>query len=284
MARLRFSIAASWCCAALLALASAPAGGALLVEEYFPYGDTELGSGYGDWSDGTQRVGYLPDNLPFANAAFVAPGNTDDTGSLALSAGAGSPRGVGLSFSDTALAGELWLSALVRMDASAGEGRRIVLTPNDESYSYGGPDDDQVGIGYDAAGKLAAIHRDQSAGTTAFGADALAAGDVYLLIAKMVIGAGDDALDLWLLGANDSFGATVASLGAPDISTAAGDWGDGVSNLWVGRVDESTYGRVDAIRLSDATGDTGVGEVVIPEPATVSLLLAGAGLLVRRTR
>jgi hypothetical protein len=107
-------------------------------------------------------------------------------------------------------------------------------------------------------------------------------------VAKVTINSGGaDDLKLWLLRAEDTFGATEISLGTPDFIINYADWGNSVTNIWLGR-DMNAAGRFDALRISTLSGDSGLVEVLgIPEPAALMLVLvglAGAALVTRRRK
>mgnify|MGYP000032391406 CR=1 FL=1 len=266
---------------------------ALLVEEYFNYGTSDLDSGYGSWNDSTSRVKYSAGvNLELSPwPSGYDPGSNAGTGSLGLVSGTGTPRGAQLDFTTTEVTGEFWISYLVRTDANAAN-ETVITSLNNALYSNGSPNSDGFGLGYDSSNLgIRPVFFDSSTATNTFGGTAnLASNTAYLLIAKVVVNTGsgdDDHLTLWVKAAGDnSFGPTEASLGTSDLSTTAASFGTtaGVKNIWVGRYTTAVNGNVDALRISNQGGDAGLAEVlgVIPEPSSLSLLATGLLTLRRR--
>lgn len=123
--------------------------------------------------------------------------------------------------------------------------------------------------------------------------DSFAVDTTYLMVAKLTInGSGaDDSVDMWMLKEGDSFTTTEAGLGAADLSLSTADFGDGLSNIWLGRGDRdldnattTSAGFIDDVRISNLSGDMGLQEVLaIPEPGSLTLVgFAGIALLVLR--
>ncbi|MCD8481262.1 MAG: PEP-CTERM sorting domain-containing protein [Verrucomicrobia bacterium] len=118
----------------------------------------------------------------------------------------------------------------------------------------------------------------------------------YLILANITINpAAADSISLWLFTSMDNVPGSVASLGMPVVSTSMVDWGDSVSNVWVGgyRGPEGGSGistnDIDALRISSAGGDAGLQQVLtaIPEPSTYAAflgLLALGCVVLRRLR
>lgn len=277
--------------AACAALASAPvASAALVLEEYFAQATASQDAVVG-WSDGTNNVQFNTANMDFVNPSYLAPGNTG-TGRL-VGSGSATPRGIQKTLSVTPLAGELWVSFLVRPTATPGVQSVLGFGLNSASYSNASPNGDMLGLGYDGSTGHAAVWRNHSAATRTYGTDnsftaGTADSNIYLIVAKLNIdstpGADNDSASVWAIKAGDTFGGTEASLGAADLTTSAADWGTGVTNIWVGRADAVIGWNMDSFRVSTASGNAGLQEVLgIPEPGGLALLGA-AGLLALRRR
>jgi hypothetical protein len=264
-----------------------PAGAALLLEEYFDLGGANADAVTG-WSDGTNNVQYNASaNLSFSNPSYEAGNNTGTTGAI-LGSGTATPRGIQRSFSVSALSGELWVSFLANITSANTTAGIIGFGLNNATYSNASPNGDMVGIGHDGVTGYAAAWRNQSNGTLSHGSDTtFALNSTYLIVAKITIDAAvaadNDSLRIWTLKPGDIFSASEAGLGTPDLDITTADFGTGVANIWVGRANTVFSWRADAIRLSNATGTTGVREVLgVPEPAVGGLLLAGLGWMVGR--
>lgn len=259
----------------LLPLSAAHA--ALVVNETFDYGSVDRASGYGTWADTTDRWWYESGrNLGFVHAAFGSGGNAG-TG-VGESDNYSAPRGAQLAFANPGLSGQIWLSALVRVLSGANANEGIMLSVHDIAYNNNGPSKGCFGIGNAGGGVYGAMFVPTASGTPVFGSDtSFTAGSTdaatYLLIAKMTITGGADTLSLWLLKASDSFGWTEASLGTPDLTTTAADFGSSARNLWIGQ--KAAAGNVDLIRISGVTGDRGLREVLtgLPAPAHGTVIL-----------
>ena len=267
--------------AGLVLLLAAPAHANLIFADNMDYGAVDGDTFYDPpWNDGSGRTTYEASNVSFTNAAYSNTTNGASTGSLGLNSGAGDPRGAHIEFSSTPLTGDFWLSAIINLSSGT---NHIISLSDSSGIATGSIPADGFGLTVNG-GNAQAVFYDGS--FTAQGAADLTLNAPLLMVAKVTVNSGgNDSLKLWVFEEGDTFGPTEASLGSARIDTTTADFEDGIQQLWAGR--SSGTSNVDGFRISDASGDTGLNEVLtaIPEPGTFSLiLLSGAALLFFRCR
>lgn len=282
-------------CLSLLTLASA-APAALVLEEYFDYAlsnNTNIGGNTGGaWLGGTNNVRYRtpPSTLAFSGAGYVAShaGGFLESGNSnsADYRGANAPLGATMT-------GEFWISAFVNplnMTYSGGATAMMALnTSGTSNSSPGGP-----GFGLyshpDTGVRPAIFTGIGPSGVLSMADTPIAAAAWYLLVARINIAASaDDSVDFWVFGADADVPTTIAGLGTPTHSSSALNWGDSINTLNLGGQSLGLSGAKtahwDDLRVSDLTGDAGLGEVLgIPEPSTYAALLAAGVLLLAARR
>jgi len=119
-------------------------------------------------------------------------------------------------------------------------------------------------------------------------ANSLALNSAHLIVGRIDIGAGNDALQLWVDSTNladpgtPTYTVTGADLGADLFRAGVFAYGTSVSDL--------DYGRVDALRISDGNGDSSAaylavtGVNLVPEPQRAVLSLAALCMACFRRR
>ena len=259
-------------------LAAGPMARAGLVADDFSYTAGQLrlkGSAGGGWADGwgattgTSTSKMLVDDA--TNLTTTVGGyNITQTGTGLAYGVYNASRGVN-RYIDTDLGGTVWFSALLKNPASSD--RAGIQFNNHADAPYGANDweegDFQVGIyGSDLRVKYG--------GTLSASAATVAVNQTHLVVGKMVLGAGNDSLEVW------ADPADVNSLGAPDFSRSDADMGDDLhlagvyGYFWPGGGDHPA-GQVDALRISDGDGDAGqafidvVGPPAPPPPPPTEL-------------
>lgn len=275
--------------AVLLAITSSHA--ALVVNDTFDYGGSNLESGYGSWEDTTGQQDYI------AGVTASWSGDSD----YALNGAGGSAqnqiygsqtynRGAQLDFG-TALSGTFWMSILIQdtISSSANAGAVVGF----ENGSYSNANFDQFGFSKNGNGNLATTVPGSGSLSEFSGPVALPAG-WGLYVAKLTVGAGDDSISLWSFDDTDSFGSTEASLGGVTYSSITLDLGSDIQAIWLGGFggdsgSGSGLAQFDNLRVSNLSGDNGLQEVLtgvaIPEPSTYAMLaglLALSSVIVRR--
>ena len=140
--------------------------------------------------------------------------------------------------------GTIWLSWLASMDDATGQEALVWLDGHAMGLADGGV--------LELSG--------QTGGTS------LADGEVHLLLAKLLVGAGDDSIRLWidpdLSAGEDSLGVSSLIVDGTDL------FGDSLDQLGISVGPDG--GRLDAIRLSNT--DEAFAQVTgVPEPAALTL-------------
>ncbi len=258
---------------------------ALVVNETFDYpGSGEVSVVPSPWEDGTSNVVYRAD---------VTAGWSGDS-DYTLSGAGGSLHTKGLSNYrggqldlGTSLTGTFWTSVLIRTDAAASSEAGALVAFENGSYFYSNFDGFAFGI--NGNGNLMTASNSGSSTAEDIGVGLPSGFGLY--IAKITVNGGgaNDAIDLWAFGSGDSFGQTEASLGSTVFSSSSIQYGDSISDVWLGGQFEnggvsSAPSYFDNLRISDQSGNTGLAEVlsgsVIPEPSSILLLSMGLLLAV----
>lgn len=199
---------------------------------------------------------------PAAQMAYAAPGYVNSapwefSGGAADATGARSGHITLRPIAGDGMAGEVWLSALVALHAATGEEAMLWL------------DGGALGLGVAEGGVLELFGNTVGSG--------LADGAVHLLLAKMLVDAGSDSVDLWI---DPDLSGGEAGLLPADLSAGGSD----LFGNWLNSVGFSVGdagGMIDALRVSNEAD--GFEAVTMPEPGALALLLAGgAGLWMRR--
>lgn len=266
--------------------------GTLLVNDSFSYGGSDIESGYGSWQDGTGNVDYES-----ASDASSWSGDSDytlgaPTGNLKVSS-SNTWRGAQLDFAESA--GEIWVSGLMLEKTNAVTDAGVLLGfGNNTSYSISS----FQGFGFGLSGnRNLMISTDAAVPAEVSGPVAVAGADYALFVAKLTVNGGgaDDSISIWSFpnSAGDVFGLTEASLGTAIYTSSSVQFCNSITGVWFGGYDngpDSGVGNLDNLRISNASGDNGVNEVLtgvaIPEPSTLLLVgvALGAAVLFRRRR
>lgn len=114
----------------VLSLFCANGYSALVLDENFDYGASNLASDYGSWEDGTSRAQYNASaDLSFTNSGYGSDA-TADTGSFEANNQTGGLRGAFLDV-QTMTAGDYWVSMLLELNNSVLDtGLMITFTTN----------------------------------------------------------------------------------------------------------------------------------------------------------
>jgi hypothetical protein len=269
---------------------SMSARAAFVLLDNMDYGASNVGTGVGDWVDGSNRLQYVGGtNVNYTGGSYANdPGNTAGTsGSLERNDNI-DDRFFTRDYSDAGLTGEVWMSSLIRFDGGAGDlaGEVAGISLN----STGGLNlaGDLLGVGFDGT-NYRPVWYDDSTTTSNYASSTISAGSTLLLVTKFnIVGAGDDSFSMWLFGSGDSPGLTEASLGTAHLSSSTADFGSSLDHIQVGGV-QGMLSYYDQIRISDLSGDSGLQEVMtgtaIPEPSSLMLILVGlTGLVALRHR
>lgn len=300
----RFTILGLLLIAAMLLSPATAAHAALVLNENFDYGSSNLEIGYGAWEDTTNRARYTADtNLTFAHASYANDPNNAGTGAF-LGTSASDDKGAQLQFVTGSPTGQYWISFLMSVSGTAGnpgESATMNLTTLDYLQFRAETGSDGVGMGPPAAGGLAPAFYDWSATGTVLGGNqenksgnpgssfssdtAFAESTAYLAIVKVTVGPGNDSLDYWLMKTSDTFGLTEASLGTADFSKTDAQLGEFYKSIFLSGAD-GFAAYYDQLRISNSAGDAGLTEVLttIPEPGSLALLAIGGLTLLRRGR
>ncbi len=221
------------------------------TREDFNYGpsDRDLGSvsyirpGFSQaWQTGSNAPGYdASANLTYTGAGYVNSSSYGDSGG----AGDASSTNITTRSIQGGMSGEIWLSALVRVDSATGEEALLWLD--------GTSTDDAAGIA--EGGYLELFGQALSAG--------LADGQTHLLLARLNVQAGNDEIDLWV---DPNVLSTIA--GDADLSASGSDlFGDTLDELGLSL--GASGGMIDAIRMSNLT--IGYSEVLGMVPGDLDL-------------
>lgn len=292
--------------ATLLGTAAMPANAALVYANYFDYGTANVSGNTGSapfgnatvgnpWFANTSNVQYLGSNTTANNASFGGTGyvltsSNNSTGSMALNSAGATVRGTQMPIGST-MSGEFWVSMLIRPSTNFNAAPDSVwLAFNSSSYSSNGANPQGPGFGFGGNSTDGTLRtRIMSSDGLSFlgnGTDSISqsttSSGFYVMIARLNIASGNDSVDLWTFANNAAVPTTVTGLGTATLSLSGSDlWGNSVSNVYLG-----SYGGVssaiDAIRISNATGQNGLTEVLtaVPEPTTWVLLAGGLTALV----
>ncbi len=274
---------------------------ALVLNENFDYGDSDITgtNAFGGWNaDSTSNITYRTTDLTFTHASYQQAGNVAATGTLL--ADSGRTRASQLEFTTGAETGTFWLSGLVNASSTtsgsfAGLSLHSALMTSPQNRFHA----DAIGLGYhDGALRPTLFKQDGTntiwtslSGNEYDVATSISSGTTYLLLARIVVGAGADSLDFWVKAEGDTFGTTVASLGTPNFSKTDRNFGDSLRYITAGGTGTTDGGvpinsYFDAIRISSLQGDAGLTEVLtaIPEPASLVLITLGAAAILPRRR
>ncbi len=288
--------------AAMLLAPTTAAHAALVLDENFDYGDSNITgtTAFGGWNANlTSNITYNTTDLAFTHASYEQAGNVAATGTLL--ADSGRTRAAQREFTTGAETGTFWLSGLVNANSTTSVGfvglslhSALMSSPQNRFHA------DAIGLGYQS-GVLRPFLFKQDGTETIWGSlsgneydvtTTLSPNTTYLLLANVTVGAGADSLDFWVKAEGDTFGTTVASLGTPNFSKTDRHFGESLRYITAGGTGTQDgalpiNGYFDAIRISSLQGDAGLTEVlttVIPEPATVTLLVLGAAVMLPRRR
>ena len=258
--------------AAGLLLASAGAARATVVSEDFSYAAGELrnmsGGGTG-WYDGSVGWGATTGTAtskvlvdPSANLTTAVGGyNITQTGTGLAYGRYNTLRGVN-RYIDTDLSGTVWFSALLRNPLSTD--RAGIQFNNHADEPFGGDDYNRGNFDVGLYGQDLRINY---GGTLGPSVATLPVGQTHLVVGKMVVGAGNDSLEVW------ADPADLQDLGTPAFSQADADMGGdlylaGVFGYHQRGGGDSDSGQIDALRISDGDGDPAQAftDVVGPPP------------------
>lgn len=275
-----------------LIASAASSHAALVVNDNFDYGGTNLEFGYGSWQDGTSQARYVSGTTASwggdSNYALNGAGGSFNAFMFGSST---TYRGAQLDL-ESALSGTFWLSVMIREEIAPDDDSGAVVAFNQGAYSGTsgwGPGD---AFALNGNGNLATTTGSGISLSEEAGPIGLPAG-WGLYIAKITVGVGDDSIDLWAFDTSDSFGTTEASLGAAKFSSGTVQYGDTITSIWLGvgagSPGSTSHAYFDNLRISDLSGDDGLQEVlsgvVIPEPGTLGLMLSALlGYMLLRLR
>jgi hypothetical protein len=257
---------------------------AMVINDNFQYGTSDIADNYGNWVDGSSNVIYESS----VDSSWV--GDTDyafvgSEGSLyAFTFGSGSTRG-GTNSLGQNLTGEIWFSALIREATTTGAQSGSILR-FEESGTTGD------GIGMNGGNNL--VTYQVSSNSYIDSSIGLSTETWLLWVGKLTINSdAPDSISVWVFDSTSNFGQTEASLGSATYSNSTMDFGDSVGEVFFGgyngNPDADPDSYLGSIRISDAAGDIGVQEaltgVAVPEPSTFALFagfLALGGVMLRR--
>ena len=257
-------------------------------EDEFAGNDTNLANGT-NWAGGTNQMRFVDTvNLSFTNAGYSDTGNPG-TGAARTNASDANGRGSWTTVSATALSGEFWFSGLHQ--------RNVITTTDSYSiFNLGTANSiDPTNASFNTSTSFG-LHNEGStlrpfiatgnAGTwTAPTTGSAVADTTYLILARG--NTTTSTLDVWFFEESDTVPLTVADLPSPTLTTSSAELSN-VTTLWIGKrggTGGTTY--FDALRLSDAAGDSGFQAVTaIPEPSTYAAIfgLFAIGLIAWRRR
>ena len=268
--------------AVAILLAAGGTAQATVVSEDFSYSSGQLqnmsGGGTG-WFDGTLGWGASTGGGATTSKVLVdaATNLTTTVGGYNIT-----QTGTGLAYGrynafrgsnryiDTDLSGTVWFSALLRNPVSTD--RAGIQFNNHADAPYGGADYNRGNFDVGIYGQDLRVT--YNGGLPGPSAATVPVGQTHLVVGKMVIGAGNDSLEVW------ADPADLQSLGAPDFSQADANIGDdlylaGVFGYHQRGGGDSDSGQIDALRISDGGGDAAqafldvVGPLAPPPPPSV---------------
>lgn len=281
LGRCAIGLAAVWISGTTLSTAS----GALIKED-FAYtsglqgsqngalvGNSTVGDGFSaPWAGNSTRVYVRADDLVYSGGGYDV---VQAVGSNRAGTGYSSEmRGLYRNFSE--ISGTVWFSFLVRSESSSASPFVAVqwnpsTLNNALSANYIQLLNGAINVSYNGV-------------LTSSVKTGLAINTTHLVVGRWVIGAGNDALDVWVNP------ASLTSLGVADFSQSNANIGSGLTRLGLMGLSTSAdrvHVFADAIRISDGNGNstTAFGDVTgVPEPASMGLLAGAALGLARRRR
>jgi hypothetical protein len=273
-----------------------------LITEYFnnygtsnedlPGNGSATDPGWGsDWTGDTDVDYQAGQQLDFTSAGYSTTGNeTDSDDGRANRGGTGD---VARTFDSAFTSGTLWLTALIRSDASATSTPDIETVPDRDTRLFLDGTTNDVTFGEFNANPYLNVDTNNFFGDpdTNDAANELDRFGTYLLIVKAELDAtGFDTVSFWVAtddsDTDENFDAdtssqTEAGLGTP-LLTDTGEIGS-ITGLGISF---NKQGQADILRISDASGDAGLQQVLtgVPEPASAALLAAGGLCLLPRRR
>ncbi len=276
------------------ALAISATAQTIVLTEYFNYGDTNLDNGYGSWADTTNNITYSITDGPtsFGASGYQIDGTMNPNsggGILSMSVTGTNVRGVQLAIPGGALSGEFWVSFLISPDYStANVDRYSLFAFNSNTYNISNPQGPAFGLtNHTVDGREFVITNNTGTSVNTSGGVWADSNTWRLVLARVTVNASaNDLIDIWTYANADPVPTTVSSLGAAQLSYSTVEWGDSVSNIWLGT--RGSNARYDAIRISSGDGDVGLTEVLtgvpVPEPSTWFTTFGCAALLVTYLR
>lgn len=275
--------------AGLLAFAACSVYGNLVIVDYFDYGASNANLGtLPPWENPIDQIRYVAAN----NSSFSHPSYMFDADNVGgrVESFQGPQRTSQAPLSATPLAGEIWFSGLHAMAEGAGNGAYTMFSLGPlNAIGYNNSTSDistHFGIVSEGGSYLpvVATGSGNNWGTTrTLGTDNLTAGTTYLFVARA--NTATSTFDLWVFDEDDAFGTTVASLGAPHVTTSNAALTQ-VTRIGLGRFGAEANGsHWDALRVSNTAGDAGL-QAVIPEPRVYAALfgLFALGFVIWRRR
>ncbi|GEM_PF-5253010 len=228
------------------------------------------------WVSGSNSLNIINGSLSFANAAY-----TEDSGGNRVQA-SNSIRAGGRKLG-SALSGTVWMSYLVNLYNANGTSTDVGFREGTGTGNENWP-----GYGTDVDG----VDYIWNAGSSRYeaGAASLQEDVTYLALVRYDLNAISSSLTSWHFAAGDVIPTTEAGL---DALTANKQTKSGLSYLTSGTANYVVYHgnalQVDSFRISDASGEEGLSQVLtatVPEPASLCLLLMGLGgvCMLRRRR
>jgi len=278
---------------------------ALVLTEYFSYGASNVAGNSaltpmnGDpWnSAATTAPTYLGSGTANANASFAGSGyaltaSNTTTGSMQVSASDGNTRGTQRAIGSS-LSGEVWVSMMVRMNSGGDAANEQISMAFNSVGFYQSSNPNGVGFGIgsnDGTNWRTATISSNGTTVTSVASDTITASTLSsgfsLMVARLNVASGNDAIDIWTFANNAAVPTTVTGLGVATLAASGSDfWGNTISNVYL--TTRGLSGTIDAIRISNSTGNTGLNEVLttVPEPATWALLAGSlTALMVFRRR
>ena len=272
--------------AALAGLGLTGTASAALVASDLNAGGTESGFSGGWQGSSNIRITAPGTDLTYANYSITQTG----TPGSVYSANTNHNDRMDSRNLSAAMSGEIWFSALVNvptLDNFAGLSFDSDLTTGGtERFSHALS---ELRVVLTPSSLI--VDMDGGTGPVATGTEtgSFAAGTTHLILGRMTIGVGNDALSVWINPDVNASGGP-GGLGAANFTSTTVDFMDSIARIGVPISDDSVIddtAHVDAIRVSDTgTAFTDVtGVTIIPEPSTTALLgLGGLALILRRRK